>query len=1061
MTNEIRGAGGKGGGGAGRPAQETPDNLKSIAYARVLDLICEGEIEGLVDGPKSVYLDGTPLMSADGKSNFDRWGYSYRLGTQGQAHLENFTVVESESQVGIRCRADTAAPVRRVTNSSADWVRVTIGIPQLTEQDASTGDIKGTSVEIEIALQSNNGGYVAQVYDKITGKTTSRYQKSYMVKLTGSAPWDIRVRRITPDAPNLAFQNETWWDSYTEIVDAKLRYPNSALVGMWIDAKQFPGIPTRGYDMKLLRVKIPVNYDPSTRTYTGLWNGTFKIAWTDNPAWCFYDLLTNSRYGLGSFVPESQVDKWALYKIAQYCDELVPDGFGGLEPRFTCNVYIQTREEAFKVVNDMASIFRSIVYWSSGSIVAVQDAPSDPAYLYTPANVIDGLFTYSGSSAKVRHTVALVSWNDPEDLYRQKIEYVEDRDGIARYGVVETQIAAVGCTSRGQAHRVGKWLLLSERLESDVVSFTVGLDGAIARPGQIIKIADPSRAGVRLGGRIVAASATTVTLDNPVTLAAGQTYTLAVLTQNGTVEERTVTTAAGSVSAVTVSPGFTQAPDAMSVWILSSQQVEAQLFRVVAVTEDEKHQFTINALAHDPSKYAAIEQNLTLQPRSISVITLVPIAPTNLRVTESLYRRSSGIVVRLTASWTPVDRCNQYAVTVQVQDGNAEPERIVSSPSIDIDVIEGAYTVSVAAISAIGVRGPASSAQYLVVGKTAPPENVGGFVVARNKDVLNFSWRHVSDVDLDHYEIRQGLSWNTGVQIGATVSNSFSWSSPRGGDFMLKAVDTSGNYSASEAVVSVPDSSGINVVATSSEEARNWNGIMSSMIRSGTAVVVNGSVPWSAYTQPWSAYGAQWIMLDPALTGTYETQPIDIGYVASSAVSIENVVEAVQRQPPWSAFTDPWNTYAAPQWSWQGMVAGISASFEVSTSENGSTWSPWQPFTPGAYTFRYLRVRATLTTDNITILPYLTRLIVRIDVPDRVLHFGDVAIPIGGATLTFSPAFVGVQTVQVTLQSAASGDRFTVTGKSNSAVTVQVFDSAGSPKAGMADIDAFGYGERF
>ena len=368
-TNKLiigAGGGGKGGGGSARVAQEAPDSLRSKAYARVVDLISEGEIEGLVDGLQSVYLDDTPIQNPDGSTNFSGVTLETRNGSQQQSYVPGFSSVENEVVVGVEVKASQSGSgvVRSITDPDVDAVRIKVSVPQLTNQDTTNGDLNGSSVNFAIDRQVNGGGFVEIVNDTISGKTTTKYQRSYYVPLTGSGPWEIRVRRITADSTSSAVQNKTFFDSYTEVIESKLRYPNSALVALRVDASQFSNIPRRSYDMKLLRVRVPVNYDPVTRAYSGVWNGTFKIAWTDNPAWCFYDLVTSTRYGLGGYIPEAQVDKWALYRVAQYCDQLVPNGLGGFEPRFTCNLYLQTREQAYKVVQDMASIFRGMVYWS-------------------------------------------------------------------------------------------------------------------------------------------------------------------------------------------------------------------------------------------------------------------------------------------------------------------------------------------------------------------------------------------------------------------------------------------------------------------------------------------------------------------------------------------------------------------------------------------------------------------------------------------------------------------------------------------------------------------------
>lgn len=1094
---------------------EASDTLRSIAKARIIDLLAEGEIGGLVNGGRSVYLDETPLQNADGTFNFKNVVWAIRTGTNSQGSMPGFNSVENTVSVGVEVKQGTPV-VRAFSNTNLSAVMVVVSVPSLTSTNSTTGDVSGTSVRIAIDVQPTGGTYETVLTDTISGKTTSLYERSYRVKLTGRAPWNVRVRRLTADSASTYLQNKTFWKTAGEIIDANLRYPNSAVVGISFDAEQFGNIPNRAYDLRLLKIKVPSNYDPLTKTYTGSWDGTFQTAWSDNPAWVFYDLLTNSRYGLGGYVPAAQVDKWALYTIGRYCDELVPDGFGGMEPRFTCNVLMNSRTEAYKVINDLATVFRGLVYWSSGSITAVQDSPATASYLYTPANVVDGSFTYSGSSAKARHTVALVTWNDPADFFRQKVEYVEDREGITRYGVIETQVAAIGCTSRGQAARVGRWLLYSERLETEVVTFRTGLDGTIARPGQIIKVADPARAGVRFGGRIVSATTTTAVLDSSVTLVAGQTYTFSALKSEGTVMESTVSTGAGTTLSLSFA-ALPEAPVAGSIWILASGAVEAQTFRVVGVVETEKNQFEITALAADPTKFDAVELGLTLQPRSISVLTPIPASPGGVNVTETLYVQAGTFLSRLDVSWEAVAGATSYVVAYQRGDGNLSPELYTRSTGLEIDALqEGAYTLSLWSVNAIGDRSKVpTQVQKVVQGKTAPPSNVTGFVATRIGQTLSFIWRPVSDIDIDYYEIRQGTVWATGVVIGTTAGQTFSVLSPRGGTYMIKAVDTSGNYSTSEAVVVAADLSGINVVVTASEadgtgfsgakvgaidyikrvvgswdETTGWDSTDTwDAIVYKPGVTVAGGRTWSTMTGTWSTYTDPWLWGDTPVTGpystwasmtsawttytsawkyatpisgTYTSKTVDIGYVAASIVSLTPTVDLLARASrPWSWFTGSWSTYAAPAWTWQGLVEAIGASFEISTSEDNVTWSTWVPFSVGTYRFRYLRIRVTLTTTDADYRPFLNGLRMLIDVPDRVVHLGGVSIPIAGATLSFSPQFVGIQTVQATLQSAASGDRFVISGKSTTGVTVNIYDSAGSPKAGTVDIDAFGYGERY
>ena len=797
MTELIIGAGGggKGGGGASaRVAQEAPDSLRSKAYARVVDLISEGEIEGLVDGLQSVYLDDTPIQNADGTTNFSGVTLETRDGTQQQSYVPGFSSVENEVPVGVEIKASQPV-VRSITDPDVDAVRIKVSVGQLTNQDTTNGDLNGSAVSFSIDRQVSGGGFVEVINDTISGKTTTKYQRSYYVPLTGNGPWEIRVRRITADSTSSAIQNKTYLDSYTEVVESKLRYPNSALVALRVDASQFSAIPRRSYDMKLLRVRVPVNYDPGTRTYSGVWNGNFKIAWTDNPAWCFYDLVTSTRYGLGGYIPESQVDKWALYRVAQYCDQLVPNGLGGFEPRFTCNLYLQTREQAYKVVQDMASIFRGMVYWSGGAITVTQDAPSDAVYQFAPGNVVDGEFAYQGSSAKARHTVALVTWNDPDDFYRQKVEYVEDAAGIARYGIVQSDVVALGCTARGQAHRVGKWLLFSEQSESEIVTFRTGLEGAVVRPGDVIKVADPVRGGMRLGGRIAAATASTVTLDQE--LPADLPWRLSVVLPNGTVEERLVGPVSGRTLTVTIP--FSSVPQVDAIWMLASSIIEPQLFRVVSVAERDPGVHEVTALAHNPSKYAAIEEGLALQPRSITVLSDIPPPPTGLAMQESLYRVKDQAQVLVQVSWTEVQTAIAYRLSYRVAGGNFVSLPLTSANYAEIrDAQEGQYEFSLRAIGITRKESIPATLSGVVLGKTLPPSDVTGFTVQRRVSDLMIAWDELQDADLSGYEVRVGPGWDDAQLVAKTSGTQMLHDQSAAGQYPyhIRAIDTSGNYSA-------------------------------------------------------------------------------------------------------------------------------------------------------------------------------------------------------------------------------------------------------------------------
>ena len=549
MSDLIRGAGGVGrtlGGTVSRfPRTRTPktaaDSLDSRSYASILDLLCEGEIQGLKDGAKSIFLNGTPLQNADGTYNFESFDWEMRTGTQNQTYVPGFDEVFTEIPVNTAV-TKTLPIVKTVTRNTVDAVRVTISIPQLQNIDPS-GDVRGTSVTLQIDTQTNGGQYTTRITDTITGRTSDLYQKDYRVTLTGPFPVNVRVSRVTNDSTDQKLVNAFSWTSYTEITYTKLAYPNSALVALRIDAEQFNAIPERSYLIRGQKVQIPSNatVDSSTGAliYSGVWNGNFAAAtWTSDPSWCLWDLLISKRYGFGNYLDANSLDKWSFYAASVYCSALntrpngttnnyhpttgrhgLSDGLGNYEPRFSCNVNIQTADDAYKLISDMASVFRAMPYWSAGSqnsgaLVLSQDSPANSTYIFTPSNVTGAGFNYSGSSQKTRTTVAIVKYFD-NTIRDFAYEVVEDRTGIAKYGVLSKTVEAFACTSRGQAHRLGEWLLYSEQNESEVVSFSASVDaGVIVRPGQVITIHDPVRVpSNRYAGRISAATTSVITID--------------------------------------------------------------------------------------------------------------------------------------------------------------------------------------------------------------------------------------------------------------------------------------------------------------------------------------------------------------------------------------------------------------------------------------------------------------------------------------------------------------------------------------------------------------------
>lgn len=729
MTDLIL-AGSKGGGAKPRPSVEAPDSLQSTAYARILDLVSEGEIVGLKNDARSVFLDETPLANDDGSLNFNGVTLDVRTGSQDQAHIPGFPAVENETVAAVELRSDQPW-TKAFSNLQLSAVRIRLAVARLAQTNTSNGDTNGYTVKYVIDLATDGGAFVEVLTSAFSGKTTTKYERSHRIDLPAAkSGWTVRVRRLTPNSTSGAIADTTSVESSTEVIDAKLRYPGSAIIGLQFDASQFQSIPSRSFELLGRIIRVPSNYEPQSRTYIGIWDGTFKSAWTDNPAWIYYDLLLHPRYGLGHLLNAGQVDKWELYRIGQYCDQPVSDGKGGTEPRFTCNLYLSVRADALKVLQDLATTFRGMSYWGAGSVMAVADMPEDPVYTYSNGNVIGGKFVYGGSAKKTRFTVALVSWNDPTDFYRQKVQYVDDADGIARYGVQQTEITATGCTSQAQAQRIGKWALLTNRLETESVTFSVGLDGTLARPGQIIRVADNDRAGRRIGGRLRDATLDTLTLDAHVTAEAGDTLTLVMPT--GKAVSRVIKSVSISDEAqrVVLTQPLSELPPAQSMWAIDSVSLAAQQFRVLSIAEDftdTEIKYSISAVKHVPSKYGAIDNGSRIERPPVTVIPPgVQAPPTSVTISNNHFVDQGSAIGVMTVEWARPANAIAYEVYWRKNDSEWVYAGRTGGSSMEVrGIYAGRYVAKVRAINALDIGSIyATSVETQLSGKTTPPPSV-------------------------------------------------------------------------------------------------------------------------------------------------------------------------------------------------------------------------------------------------------------------------------------------------------------------------------------------------
>lgn len=783
-----------------RTPVEIPDNARAKSYVRCLDFLAEGPIVGLVNGFKSLYLDGVPVQNPDGSYNHKDYTYEATLGTADQDYLGIASAVERE--VDDSFSLTNINPYNfTIDNPLVDAVRIKVRTPSLLTQNVSNGDTTGAYAQADCYIKGKNDpGFVYRGSIVMSAKVTSSWEKELLINLPDPGPWQVRIVRPTADSKSTALQNDTTVTSHTEIIYAKLRYPYSALVGSTFDAEQFGSIPERGFLIKgYSEVEVPSNYNPNTRVYTGFWDGTFKKAWTNNPAWCYRTLLLNERFGLGQYVKPEHIDSAALYEIAKYCDESVSDGRGGWEPRFSCNVYIQTEQEAFSLLKSMTSSFRAMVFWSGSSIVASQDRPQPIVRILNNSNVINGEFNYISSKKAVRFTAAYVAYNNPDDQYKLDRVYVEDTDGIKEYGFNPTDLTAWGCTSRSQAMRLGNWTLYSSLYETDLVSFAVSLEGLRFMPGTIISINDELRRGTRDAGRLMGYEDQKFTLDHETEFDSGFAYTISWMSNDGRVIQRKLEAGLnGSLSRVFVGE-VTEAdlPVDLGVWTLSSTSLSSALYRVVSIKEEEGMTFSVRAIEHHPEKYAQVESNIRIEAAP-TVRKANPPKPVGLKLTDELYVSGEAVKTSMNLSVDFQAEAVKYTFMWRRSNGSWNTVSGDQATVTIRDVAVDTYEVICYTTNALKLNSDVVTLTAKVLGKTRPPEDVTEFEADLTPAGVTMKWKGVKDLDLDHYEIRLGSSWQAGEVIGTAKATTYSWIPPTAGTtfvFHIRAKDTSGNYS--------------------------------------------------------------------------------------------------------------------------------------------------------------------------------------------------------------------------------------------------------------------------
>lgn len=681
--------------GSARTPHEAPDSLRSSQRLRAIGLISLGPIKGPANKWKSTYFDNTPIQNANGVDdndessfNFKNTEIAYTLGTQDQMPLQGFEMSEREVSVGTEIKNVTPV-TRTVIDPDVTRLRITCGVSALFSQN-DNGDTEGTSVSLEILINGQS-----RTVKNISGKSSSRFYRSYIIDNLPPKPFTITVKRLTADSKSQRLQNGTHWVSYTEIIDTKLSYPNMALIGIKTDSRYNPNFPNVNLLLYGRLVKVPSTYNPETRTYApGIWRGDWKEEWTDNPAWIFYDLVTNSLAGLGKRIGEYGLDKFQLYQIAKYCDELVDDGYGGKEPRMVSNLWITEQRDAYNVLSDMASVFRSIAIWNGTQFSAIQDRTSDPVCLYTQSNVVDGKFSRQFAAGKTIFTAVEVEYADERNFYQKAIEYVADDLMIARYGYNVKKITAYGCTSRGQAHRYGKWVLETSRLEQCTITFVVGRQGLLHLPGDIIEIADNDFAGKTLGGRVVAINGRTVTLDQPVEIT-GNSYLSYLNDEMQLVKIKIINVDNTNKSVVTLETNPVGL-NVMDDWVLKTPQVSTQLYRALGITENDDGSYTITALQHEPQKEAIVDGSASFVP----VVTTMHNGLTKVTNADVVY---SADGIKLTWSVPTIDTLLTYEVRLYRNGKVFKTYLNLENPEISFEGLpDGSYTAEIRAKNGVG-----------------------------------------------------------------------------------------------------------------------------------------------------------------------------------------------------------------------------------------------------------------------------------------------------------------------------------------------------------------------
>ena len=1131
MTKIIRGSGGPPSPPPPRQPTRTPDTLHSRQFATFLDLISEGEIEGFASASKEgltkgtaaytnaalkdVFLNDTPVLRSTASSaspattdfNYQDVTFTPRFGTSNQTKISGIESSSSVISVGVTVTA--SSPVtRQITNTDVDRIKVTVTFPQL--QKATTeGDLLGSSVQLKISVQYNSGGYTDVITDTVTGRTADAYQRDYSVNITGAFPVDIRVSRITADSSDSSLVDAFQFTSFSEIIDDSNTYLNSSYAAIRLDSMQFSSIPRRKYRIRGIKVRIPgaganSSGTPTVDSTTGrivyptnyIFNGVMGAAtWCSCPSMILLDLLTNSRYGFGDHITDSNLDLFSFVTASKFANTLVSDGLGGQEARFSCNVNIQNSGEAFNLINELAGVMRCMPIWSAGSISLKQDSPATSSYLFNLSNITSDGFNYTGSSLKQRHSVVSVSYFNMDS---QEIDYevVEDAAAISKFGSIIKQVKAFACTSRGQAARLGKAILFAEQNESEVVNFTTSIDsGVVVRPSAIISIADPVRSGLRRGGKIASVTSTTViTVDDSANtdLPTTNNPTISVIMPDGTVETKDISSISGAT--ITVSDAFSQAPNVNANWLIQDNTVQAQLYRVITVEEVDNINYAITALSYVNEKYAFVEDGASLPTRTISILNELKDPPNALQADEKLVVINNQAVSKLIISWQPVTGVTQYQVNYRFNNGNYV-STTVSSPDFEIfNTSIGTYDIQVFSYNtALELSATSTDLTFNSVGKTAVPSNVSGLTAEPiNEKLVRLRWNLATDLDVTHggrvYVRHSPLTngnctfSNSTDLIQALAGNTTTAEVPYlEGEYILKFRDDGGRFSAGETsvIIDLPDNQAPLITQTRREDndSPKFQGTKTNVAFDATTNTINlvGGGTFDSITD-FDSVGSLDDFGGIVPEGTYDFggtaggTTLDLGGVFSLDLKRHFLTEAF---------------YPSDLFDSRGLIDDISdfdgatatdvnAEMLVRVTQDNPSGSPtytaFQTFANGTYKGRGFQFRAKLTSNDVSQDIKVSEIGYTASLQRRTEQGNVTASGAGAKSITFThPFFVGTSSllgansnlpsIGINAQNMVSGDYFEVSSITGSGFTVHFKNSSNASIDRNFTYQAVGFGK--